>query len=151
MKLRDDHKLVIRKFEDKFPLPATDDEARIWTHFLCEQLAYSFPGEGWGHKSASPTRPHSADCIAIKTPFIGWDVVVAAGSAAAALDLGGESIDLTGQTFEPVSPVNWIGDTPPPDPLPPPTDLEARVAQLELKVAALESAARQASIVWGKI
>ena len=124
------HRAVITHFEDTFPLPTTgDDAARDWTHRLAQQMRFSFPSDGWGHKSASPTRPHSADCIALLNPFIGWDVVGNAGTPQAVLTMDGESIDLSGQTFEPVEAVNYLGG-PPPDP-PPPGDLEARVTRLE--------------------
>jgi len=144
MNLRPEHKAVIVKFESMFPLPDTDEESRQWTHMLAEQMAYSFPTEGWGHKSAGGNRPHSADVIALKSPFVGFDIVNNAGSEAAELNLDAESIDLTTpfmQEYEKVDPVNYFDD----EPEPPPTDLEERVEALEGRVLALEDAARMIS------
>lgn len=118
MKLSAPEKEVIVKFTAKYPLPATDDGSREWTHMLCQQMKFSFPGVGWGHKRQAQNHPHSSDCIAMQTPFIGWDVVSNSGTANATLSLDGEAYDLTGQVFEPVEAVNHLG-TQPPDPEPP--------------------------------
>ena len=134
MKLSPAVQTVIAQFATAFPIPYTDEASREWTHRLAEQLAFSFPTEGWGHKSASPTRPHSADVVAIKSPFLGWDLLVNGGSPVVTLNLNADSIDLAGQTFEPVSPVNHLNFEPT-DPTEPPTgDLEARVETLEAVV-----------------
>lgn len=124
MKLPDDVKLLISVFVEKFPFPRTnDEEASAWTHKLCEQLAYSFPTSGWCHKSAGPGRPHSADVIALKVPFIGWDIIYSAGSPEAKLNLDADSIELTGQIPEPVAPYNYFETAPPVEPpIPPPVE-----------------------------
>lgn len=141
MKLDLQHKSIIYAYVERYPLPTTEEAAQTWTHRLCEQLAFSFPVDGWGHKSAGEGRPHSKDCIAIKAPFVGWDIIVSAGSPAATLNLSGDSIDLAGQLFEPVTPTNHLGDDPtPPDPPVPPSDLDARVAALEAAVRAAAKA-----------
>lgn len=113
----------IVEFERKFPLPKVTYviESQMWTHRLCEQLKYSFPNDGWGHKSAGPGRPHSADCIALQSPFIGWDIIYDSASPNAQLQLTTPSIDLTGQLFEPVSAYNHLQDVVEP-PIPPPVD-----------------------------
>lgn len=142
MKLPPPVQALIAQFAARFPVPTTSDDAsRDWTHRLCEQLAFSFPADGWGHKSASPTRPHSADAIAIRSPFLGWDVIDNSGGPAAALRLNGDSIDLAHpemQTFEPVTPVNHLHVEPPEEP--PTGDLETRVTALEAAVRAAASA-----------
>jgi hypothetical protein len=107
----------IAEFTNKFPLANTTEESQTWTHRLCQQLKFSFPNDGWGHKSAGPGRPHSADCICLSSPFWGWDIINNAGSPQAKLNLNAESIDLSGQIFEQVTAADFIGDVPiPPDP-----------------------------------
>jgi hypothetical protein len=106
----------IVEFTNKFPLANTTEESQQWTHKLCQQLKFSFPNDGWGHKSAGPGRPHSADCICLSSPFWGWDIINNAGSPQAKLNLNAESIDLSGQIFEQVTAADFIGDVPvPPD------------------------------------
>lgn len=107
-------KSKILEFANKYPLPTTGDEyASTWTHMLCQQLKFSFPNDGWGHKSAGPGRPHSKDCICLSSPFIGWDIIFSAGSPDAQLNVNAESIDLTGQIFEQVTAADFIGSSVP--------------------------------------
>jgi hypothetical protein len=127
MKLPVEVQQVIQEYANMYPLPVNNEEgASNWTHALCQQLNFSFPSAGWGHKSAGPGRPHSKDVVCTMNPFIGWDVVLAAGGPNPTLQLNGDSIDLSGQIFEPVSPVDYLGSTPPPPPNPP-TDIEAKL------------------------
>ncbi len=119
MYLTEPVKAKIIEFNNKYPFPKTNDEdSATWTHKLCQQLKYSFPNDGWGHKSAGPGRPHSADVICLSSPFIGWDIIIAAGSSDAKLNLNGESIDLSGQIFEQVTAFDFLEGT---IPVPPPT------------------------------
>ena len=149
MKLSTDHRALILKFATAFPLATTGGDASpSWTHRLCEQLAFSFPTDGWGHKSASPTRPHSADAIALRSPFVCWDIINNSGTPAATLQLDGESIDIAGQTFEPVTPVNHLRIEPP---TPEPPTPEPPTSNLEVRVAALEEAARAVAAALGHI
>lgn len=109
----------IAEFVNKFPLVTTGDEdSANWTHSLCQQLKFSYPNDSWGHKSAGPGRPHSADCICLSSPFIGWDIITNAGTPQAKLNLGAESIDLSGQIFEQVVAYDFLGNS---VPVPPPT------------------------------
>jgi hypothetical protein len=114
---------VILRFAQKFPISKTsDEESAAWTHKLAQQLNYSFPGQGWGHKSAGNGRPHSADVVCTNNPFIGWDIILSAGSPDARLNPGADSIDLTGQAYEAVEAINHLGASDPvPGPTPPPT------------------------------
>lgn len=140
MQLSDEAKLVIQAYAKRFPLPTEPNEAAFqnWTHCLCQQLKYSLPNDGWGHKSASPDRPHSKDCIALQSPFIGWDIILGAGDVGATLSLNGDSIDLTGQFFEPVEAFNHLGipteppvDPPVEPPTEPPVSVEWQTAVLD--------------------
>lgn len=118
MTLPETVKATIIRFVQKFPLPAgSESAAQEWTHRLCEQLAHSWPGDGWGHKSAGAGRPHSKDVVAIKSPFVGWDIIIGAGTANPVLDLNGEAINLSGQLFEPVTPMDHLGTSPEPPPV----------------------------------
>jgi hypothetical protein len=90
-------------------------------------MKFSFPSEGWGHKSAGGGRPHSADVIATEDPFVGFDVLLDSGSPNVRLSLDGDAIDLTGQVFESVTAHNRIAPKPedpgiPPVPSPSPCD-----------------------------
>jgi len=130
---------LITKFAAKYPFPITNDEdSANWTHRLCEQLAFSYPATPWGHKKASDTRPHSADVIALSNPFVGWDIITNAGTPAARLNLNDSEIDLSGQVFEPVNPVNHLADAPPIEPpvipptIPPASNLDVEILN-ELK------------------
>jgi hypothetical protein len=84
-----------------------------WVRRVAEQLAFSFPGEGWGCKSADPSRPQSGDVIARQSSgrLVGYQIVPPT--------LQPQAIDLAGQHFIPVSPTNHVGATPPVDPPPP--------------------------------
>lgn len=114
----------IAEFTNKFPLPSTTEESQAWTHRLCQQLKFSFPNDGWGHKSAGPGRPHSADCICLSSPFWGWDIINNAGSPQAKLNLNAESIDLSGQIFEQVTAVDFVQGT-----VPVPPDIPGTIEQ----------------------
>jgi len=112
-----------------FPCPDTDEESRQWTHMLAEQMAYSFPTEGWDTRALAATGP-TARCHCAQVSLRWFDIVNNAGSEAAELNLDAESIDLTTpfmQEYEKVDPVNYFDD----EPEPPPTDLEERVEALE--------------------
>jgi hypothetical protein len=140
-------KALIQQFAVKYPMPVGEPALQAWTHKLCEQLAYSSL-EPWGHKASSPSAPHSKDTIALRQPFVGWDIIIGAGTGNPVLDLSGESIDLSGQYFEPVAKINWLGG----DPLPPPiTNLEARVADLEQRVADIEHALQDAAAAFLRV
>lgn len=89
---------------------------------VAEQFAYSFPGEGWGTKSADPSRPPSGDVVARQSAggLVGYRVVPPT--------LHPAPISLTGQHFIAVAPINHLGIAPgeiptpttPPAPLPTP-------------------------------
>ena len=81
---------------------------------------------GWGHKSAGPGRPHSKDVVCTESPFIGWDVVLGAGTRNPILTLNGDSIVLVGQIFEPVTAQDFLGNIIPLPPVPP-TDVDAKL------------------------
>lgn len=84
---------------------------------VAEQFAHSFPAEGWGMKRYDPTRPLSNNVVARQTStgLVGFRVVPATTTP--------EQIDLRGQAFEAVGPLNHLGIviTPPP-PIDPPVD-----------------------------
>jgi hypothetical protein len=122
MQLPDEVKVKIVEFVSKYPFPITNDEdAANWTHELCQQLKFSFPNHGWGHKKADENRPHSADVIATESPFMGWDIISNAGSPSAKLNLDASSLDLANppdgpQVFEPVVANNFLDVVTPPVP-----------------------------------
>lgn len=81
---------------------------------IAEQFAFSFPGEGWGHKSSSPAHPPSDNVMARQTagPLVGYVVIPRQANPL--------PIPLSGQHFIAVSPQNHLG-VPNPGPTPTPT------------------------------
>jgi hypothetical protein len=106
---------------------ADDETRRATTRKIAEQCRFEL-GPNWGHKRADAGRPPSADVFCTREPFVGWDWSVPEGIANFP-----DSIDLAGQDFIEVEPVNHLGATPS-EPPQEPTDLTAVwVAINELK------------------
>lgn len=82
-----------------------DDEVRRGATLKIAQQCRFELGPRWGHKRADPGRPPSADVFAYKDEaiFVGWDWSVPSGVANFP-----ESIDLSGQVFIEVEPVNHL-------------------------------------------
>ena len=92
---------------------APDEDRRARTQAIAEQCCFEL-GDNWGHKRADPGRPPSADVFCTASPFEGWDWSVPGGIAQFP-----DSIDLTGQTFIKVDPINHLGVAEPPESEPP--------------------------------
>lgn len=131
-----EHTAVLRRFAAFAGLPHSDEDARAWTRQLAEQFAASFPREGWGTKQASLTRPRSTDVICTRSPFVGYDVIGNQGLPDQALILTPHPLDLTGQVFLPVNPVDHIGGQTP-VPLPGPTKPGGEFPPRDLALSAL--------------
>ena len=118
------HSALVEAFGARFGLPdyRSDEAARAWTRQLAEQFAYSFPGEGWGTKSAGGGRPPSTDVLArlVGGRLWGYDVIPGQGSAGQTLDPRPGAMDLAGQLFIDVTPVNHLGAVPIPPAVQPP-------------------------------
>jgi len=112
-RLTPEQQTLIAQFAEKFPIPSTDEGCREWTGKLAQQFCFSF-GALWGHKRADPGRPLSTDVIAYRdaTTFIGYDILYNAGLPEVRLLTNPDPIDLTGQTFIAVPPVNHLGTIP---------------------------------------
>lgn len=109
-------------------VPPTTDLARYWTTehrvlvsrlagastvTVAQQLAFSFPNDGWGNKSTRPGSTVSNDVISRQVD--GHLVGVRIGT--------NEIFYIDGQTFVQVIPTNHLGIAPPPvDPIDPPVD-----------------------------
>jgi hypothetical protein len=94
---------------------APDEVRRATTEKIAQQCRFEL-GPNWGWKRADPGRPLSTDVFCTREPFVGWDWSIPSGVAEFP-----ESVDLTGQVFVEVEPVNHLGTvpdpgTPPPDP-----------------------------------
>lgn len=122
---KEDFRVLLVRFAEKFGIPkgTGEEAARQWAHKLAEQFCFSF-GTSFGHKSAGPGRPHSADAIAVREggKLYGWDVLRDAGGPDCQLVERPGTIDLTGQLFEVVSAVNHLAAPAPPPPPPPSTE-----------------------------
>jgi hypothetical protein len=160
MRLAPDQQALVERFAARFPLPAYDpvvpaeqleQRCREWTGRLAQQVRFAY-GPPWGHKRAAPGRPLSADTIAYRdgATFLGWDLIISVGTPDQRLNVQAESIDLTGQVFVAVNPIDHLGTTPAPEPSPPEpacrfvaTDLTAvrtAVDALTARIGALEGA-----------
>jgi hypothetical protein len=79
-----------------------DDERRALTKLIIEQTIFEFPNDGYGWKSAEPTRPPSKDSMARhvivngELRLISWDLF---DGTTRAPNQQPESIDITGQNF----------------------------------------------------
>lgn len=113
------HQSTLDRYAKFAGMPYDDTDARAWTLALAEQFAFTFPTEGWGTKRADPTRPPSTDCICTHSPFIGYDVIVGQGTSHQAIAVNPAPINLAGQVFISVAPVDHIGGGEP-QPIPPP-------------------------------
>ena len=114
------------------------DGRRSVTKRIAEQLAFEF-GPQYGWKRADAGRPPSQDVFALQVGdrLYGWDWWN--GSTNRPNDPVGNVIDITGQVFIPVQPVNHLGgDGSVPVPIPPtPNDnLEDAVAALHAEFGA---------------
>ena len=144
-RFEDTHTSLLTAYVAKFGLPAlNDDVAREWTRNLAEQFAFTFPNEGWGHKSGGGSRPPSTDVIARQSNGLwGYDVILSQGAASQSLINKPGAINLVGQTYIPVTPFNHLGDgggVNPPPVIPPPVDLgpiNAKVNELQSLVNSL--------------
>jgi hypothetical protein len=124
----------------------SDDDRRALTRTFIEQLVCEFPNDGYGGKSADPSRPFSKDVIArrIGNKLWGWDWQNGT-TRRRQVKAGDPAGDLTGQHFIPVPCVPYLGTPPPnpgtPPPPPPSQDLDVLIdllATLERKIDALE-------------
>lgn len=126
------------------PSEAKDGMFRDWCIDLAEQVAFSYPGHGFGVKRADPNRPISKDTIAQQVGSVlwAWDLFTGVGTATTAVVPNPDAMDISGQTFVPVEAVDHLGGSPPPIPPDPPaptcryqeTDLTPileRLAELE--------------------
>lgn len=120
-------------------LVAGDDDARrALTRRFAEQARFEL-GPNWGTKRASPTRPLSADVICTQDPFVGWDTQIAGGIIAQFPD----SIDLAGQVFVAVDPIDHLqAFVPPGEPVPTPD--AAHTLEIVAAIRASEERTREA-------
>lgn len=131
MKLSADVKALRARYVSKYPVPqgspgaAHEERCRQWSIRFAEQCAFSLPGQGYGMKRASPSRPISKDTLSQKTDvhFVAWDMLHGTGTGHPTVAPDPSSMDITGQTFVPVTPADHLGGAAPPvePPTTPPT------------------------------
>lgn len=118
---------VVRQFAAQYPVPsggpnpadeAFENQCRLWTKMLAEQIAFSFPGQGFGTKNAGGGRPQSKDSLArfANGRLINYDMLGGVGTGSPTLLMDPDGVDITGQTFIPVTPINHLATVPPPVP-----------------------------------
>lgn len=106
---------ALRRFAMAYPPPwgppgeTQDQNCRDWTWRLAEYVCF-VAGPAWGAKSTSNGGPSSKDVIAHDggSQLDGYDVLTAAGSGQPTVPETPGWIDITGQHFIPVSPVNHL-------------------------------------------
>lgn len=140
------------------PGPAKEELFRLWCIRFAEQVAFALPGQGWGMKKASDTRPISKDSITQKQPdgtMMTWDLFGGVGTATTSVVADPTGFSLTApQVFVEVAAIDHLAGAPPPPappepPAPPPAeepptvDLDALFAEklgpIEARLAAVEA------------
>ncbi len=137
---------LYRRWNAKFPIPTGEDNVRQWQHRFNEQVAYSFPNEGFCTKQASETRPISKDTTSQAFPIgcrgydhvraVAWDMIAGAGSSSPRPIYGGNTEhdihNPAPQWVVQVTPNNHLQEEPeePPVPVPPTKD---RIKLIELR------------------
>jgi len=131
MKLSQQVKDIRTRCIAKFGLPrgteqSIEDIARAWAIAFAEQVCFELPGQGYGVKRASATRPIGKDTLAQEQDggrLVCWDLFTGTGTGTPTLNEDPDSLDITGQVFVPVQSVNHLGmviptPQPPVDPTP---------------------------------
>jgi len=83
-----------------------DEESRRKLTLMFAQQCRFELGSNWGTKRADSGRPLSKDTICTRNPFIGWDTQIG-GSVITVAEFP-DSVDLTGQVFVEVEPINHL-------------------------------------------
>lgn len=97
------------------PGEAAEDRARTWTLGLIAQVAFEHPTALYGSKRAAKGNPLSKDSMAQPQGngrLYAWDLLSGAGTGAPTIVAHPESVDITGQIFEPVTGADVIGGAP---------------------------------------
>jgi hypothetical protein len=117
---------------------SSDDDKRAVTIQLAEQLAFEFPNQGWGAKTAGNGRPISKDCVAKVDQVNGTAIVKGVCydwiKGGGGVQLPPLANDVAGQVFVPVAAVNHLAVSAPPPALP----ATAGVTQAQLDAAISE-------------
>lgn len=94
-----------------------DDQRRVLTRKIAEQICYEF-GVDWGTKASSSTNPQSKDSISFRSPnkLENWDWQNGT-TRKPQVTAGEPGVNITGQYFIEVRPMNHLADT---TELPPP-------------------------------
>lgn len=146
---------IVRLLYDRHPAlsTGTEDQRRALAKLIAEQVRFEF-GSAWGWKRADPGRPPSKDAIAQQQPdgrLWAWDLFLGTTGAPHPTPIW---IDITGQVFIPVDPVDHLatgggsgGGAPPVPPTPPPSSVDLgpilqRLAELEVRLAEAEGTVR---------
>jgi BMFP domain-containing protein YqiC len=124
---------------------SSDDAKRAVTIQLAEQMAFEFPGQGWGAKTAGNGRPISKDCVAKVESLTGGTSIVKGVCYDWIKGGGGVQLpplanDIAGQVFVPVAAVDHLAvSTPPPPPPAPPATAGVTQEQLAAAITDLHS------------
>lgn len=111
---------LYRRWLTAFPIPHgqagadIEEQARQWATRFAQQVKFSTGDQSWGSKRAGDGRPLSKDTIAKFTngQLLIWDLISGAGTG------NGQPVnpdtvqsqDITGQKFEPVDAVDYLGE-----------------------------------------
>lgn len=120
MKLPESVKEIRRRFLEKFPVPQGEpgehfeQQVRDWTTMFAEQVVFETRDRAFGCKNAGGGRSRSKDVLAATFvpqggTLIGWDLFIGTGTGKPRLAEDPDSMDLTGQVFEPVTGINHLG------------------------------------------
>lgn len=147
MSLPEAIKQLLFQFDARFPVPTGtpgdehEERVRQWTLRFCQQVAYSFPNQGYGSKRSAPGFPLSKDSLAKQSADYGlesWDLLLGVGTGAPQLSRDPQYHHIPQQLFVPVVAVNHLGvpapgpQPEPPAPVPVPVTCEAKTAAAEV-------------------
>ena len=117
MSLPEAIKQLLFQFDARFPVPTGtpgdehEENVRQWTLRFCQQVAYSFPNQGYGSKRSAPGYPLSKDSLAKRSAEYGlesWDLLLGVGTGNPQLSHDPQYHHIPGQVFVPVEPVNHL-------------------------------------------
>jgi hypothetical protein len=124
VQLESKHSQLIEEFAGRFGLPGfSKEEGQAWVGKLASTFRARFPGEGWGTKRASASRPLSNESIArpANGRLWGYDLIIGAGAPGQRLEPRAHAEDITDQVFVEVEARDWLGNSvPTPNPGTPP-------------------------------
>lgn len=156
------------RFVARFPVPQRavefesqdqfEGRCRQWSWDLAETIVFETGDAHWGVKKSSEHNPQSKDALAnwsglLPARLVSFDMLLAVGTGNPSLVESPGGVDITGQVFIPVKPVNHLGvpDTVPAPTPTTPTPVVGGGAQLDAQLATLRQALLEQNAVIARL